>query len=242
MLRGIRTNARRESKWRMGAVSTKAGDIPPPPSEPERIKDKSPRRGVEMARVLSHPVRFQILIDMNTPTRRLSAKQWADEQAEPFSNVGYHFRELERAGCIKLHKTVKKRGADERIYEPVKRAMAWHAEWANLGSVVRQLVASSAFGPLVLKVGNSIDGGTFDARPESHLSWDTQYVDQEGWETIAVMFQRHLEEVMAECQRIKERLKANPGLERFLITYMMATFETAKEFESDADQEERQED
>lgn len=212
-----------------------------PPSEPEEIKDKSARRGVEMARVLSHPVRFQILIDMNTPMRRLSAKQWADEQAEPLNNVGYHFRELERAGCIKLYKTVKKRGAEERIYEPVKRAMAWHAEWANLGPVVRQLVASSAFGPLVLKVGNSIDGGTFDARPESHLSWDTQYVDQEGWETIAVMFQRHLEEVMAECQRIKERLKANPDLERFLVTYMMATFETAKEFENDADQEDREE-
>jgi len=210
-----------------------------PPTESERVKDKSARRGVEMARVLANPVRFQILIDMNTPTRRLSAKQWSDEQAEPFSNVGYHFRVLEKAGCIKLYKTIKKRGAEERIYEPVKRAMAWHAEWANLGPVVRQLVASSAFGPLVLKVGNSIDGGTFDARPESHLSWDTQYVDQEGWETIAVMFQRLLEEVMAECQRIKERLKANPDLERFLVTYMMATFETAKEFENDADQEDR---
>jgi hypothetical protein len=212
---------------------------PAPSSKPE-VKDKSSRRGVEMARVMANPVRFQILIDMNTPTRRLSAKQWSDEQPEPLTNAGYHFRVLEEAGCIKLHKTIKRRGAEERIYEPVKRAMAWHEEWANLGPVIRQLVASSAFGPLVLKVGNSIDGGTFDARPESHLSWDTQYVDQEGWETIAVMFQRHLEEVLAECQRIKERLKADPGLERFLVTYMMATFETAKEFENDADQEDRE--
>lgn len=212
-----------------------------PPSEPERVNEKAARRGVEMARVMANPVRFQILIDMNTPTRRLSAKQWSDEQPVPFSNAGYHFRVLEKAGCIKLHKTIKKRGAEERIYEPVKRAMAWHEEWANLGPVIRQLVAASAFGPLVVKVGNSIDGGTFDARPESHLSWDTQYVDQEGWETIAVMFQRHLEEVMAECQKIKERLKADPSLERFLVTYMMATFETAKEFENDADQEDRAE-
>ena len=211
-----------------------------PPSEPERVNDKSARRGVEMARVMANPVRFQILIDMNTPTRRLSAKQWSEEQTEPHTNAGYHFRVLEEAGCIKLHKTIKRRGAEERIYEPVKRAMAWHEEWANLGPVVRQLVASSAFGPLVLKVGNSIDGGTFDARPESHLSWDTQYVDQAGWERLAVMFQRHLEEVMAECKKIKERLKADPGLERFLVTYMMATFETAREFDNDADQEDRE--
>jgi len=210
-----------------------------PPPEPTRLKDKAPRRGVQMARVLAHPTRFQILIDMNTPTRRLSAKEWAEEQAEPFSNAGYHFRELERAGCIRLYKTVKKRGADEHIYEPVKRAMAWHQEWANLGPVIRQHVASSAFGPLVTKVGNSIDGGTFDARPESHLSWDTMYVDQEGWKTITLMFQRQLEELIAESQRIKERLRENPDLERFLITYMMATFETAKEAEDDADDEDR---
>jgi hypothetical protein len=210
-----------------------------PPSEPEHVNDKAARRGVEMARVMANPVRFQILIDMNTPTRRFSAKQWAEEQPELPNNAGYHFRVLEKAGCIRLYKTVKRRGAEERIYEPVKRAMAWHEEWEHLGPVIRQLVAASAFGPLVQKVGNSIDGGTFDARPESHLSWDTQYVDQEGWETLAVMFQRHLEEVMAECKKIKERLKANPDLERFLVTYMMATFETAREFENDADQEDR---
>lgn len=209
-------------------------------SAPPGGRDKSERRGVEMARVMANPVRFQILIDMNTPTRRLSAKQWAEEQPEPHTNAGYHFRVLEAAGCIRLYKTVKKRGAEERIYEPVKRAMAWHEEWKHLGPVIRQLVAASAFGPLVLKVGNSIDGGTFDARPESHLSWDTQYVDQEGWETLAVMFQHHLEEIMTECEKIKERLKADPGLERFLVTYMMATFETAREFENDADQEDRE--
>jgi hypothetical protein len=192
-----------------------------PSIDPARLKDKSPRRGVEMARVLAHPIRFQILIDMNTPTRRLSAKQWADEQAEPLSNVNYHFHELEKAGCIRLCDEVKRRGSTELIYEPVKRAMAWHQEWANLGSVVRQHVAASALGPVVAKIGNSIDGGTFDARPESHLSWDTLYVDQEGWETFALKFQRHLEDLLAESEVIKERLNENPDAPRILITYMM---------------------
>jgi hypothetical protein len=203
--------------------------VPAMPPEETRIKDKAPRKAVEMAQVLAHPVRFQILTDMNTPIRRMSAREWSEKQAEPPGNVNYHFHELEKAGCIQLVEEVKKRGSWELIYEPVKRAMAWHQEWANLGPVIRQRVAATALGAAVAKAGQSIDNGTFDARPESHFSWDSLYVDQEGWETIATMFQRHLEELLTESQRIRERLKDNPDVERFLVAYMMATFEAVED-------------
>lgn len=198
-----------------------------PDQDQPRI-DESPRGpGVEMARVLSHPLRFKILIGMNTPMRRLSPSEFSEETGEHLSNVSYHFRVLDRAGCIKIVETVPRRGAEEHIYEPIKRAMAWTREWENLGAYVRQNVAASALGPAVQKLGDSIDGGTFDSREESHLSWDTFYIDEQGWKRLHTMFRKFLEELLIETELVKERLDGDPDLPRFLATFFMSTFENA---------------
>jgi hypothetical protein len=197
------------------------------PDQEQPLVGESPRgSGVEMARVLAHPLRFQILIEMNTPVRRLSPSEFSEEKGQRLGNVSYHFRVLHRAGCITIVDTVQRRGATEHIYEPVKRAMAWKREWENLGTFVRQHIAASALAPALTKLGESIDKGTFDEREDSHLSWDTLYVDEEGWTEIHTMFRQHLEDLLMTTDRIKERLDADPALPRFLLTYLMSTFET----------------
>lgn len=197
------------------------------PDQDQPLIGDSPRgSGVEMAKVLAHPLRFQILIEMNTPVRRLSPSEFSEEKGERLGNVSYHFRVLHRAGCIEIVDTVQRRGATEHIYEPVKRAMAWKREWENLGTFVRQHVAASALALALNKLGESIDKGTFDGREDSHLSWDTLYVDEQGWTEIHTMFRRHLEDLLITTDRIKDRLDADPELPRVLVTYLMATFET----------------
>jgi hypothetical protein len=192
--------------------------------------DESPRgHAVEMARVLSHPTRFQILIDMNTPVRRLSPSEFSDEKGEALGNVSYHFRVLQRAGCIKVVDTIQRRGATEHVYEPVKRAMAWTREWADLGPYVRDNIAASALGNAVQIVGRSIDKGTFDKREDSHLSYDCLWIDEKGWTEIHTLFRRHLEDLLIATEGIKQRLDADPTIPRFLATYLMATFETPPE-------------
>ena len=181
---------------------------------------------MEKAKVLSHPLRFRILNDMNTPARRLSPSEFSDEIGGSLGTVSYHFRVLNKAGCIEVVDTVQRRGATEHIYEPVKRAMVWKNEWANLGPVVRQVVAASALGNAVRQVGASIDEGTFDKREDSHLSHDTFWTDEQGWTEMHSMFQRHLEDLLITAQRIKGRLDDDPDIPRFLVTYFMATFET----------------
>ena len=190
-----------------------------------RIEDDPDGPGVGMAKVLSHPLRFKILIAMNTPFRRLSPSSYAEEAGETVSNAAYHFRVLDKAGCIKIVKTIPRRGANEHIYEPIKRAMAWTREWEALGPYVRQHVAANALAPAVEKLGDSIDKGTFDKRDDSHLSWDTFFTDEEGWVELHTQYREHLEGLMATTQRIKERLDANPELARFPATYLNATFE-----------------
>ncbi|HET6241149.1 MAG TPA: hypothetical protein VFD99_04070, partial [Arthrobacter sp.] len=60
----------------------------------------------------------------------------------------------------------------------------------------------------------------------SHLSHDTLWIDEAGWEEIHTMFREHLEELLMTTQRITQRLEADPDAPRFLATYFMATFES----------------
>jgi hypothetical protein len=190
-----------------------------------------------MARVLSHPTRFQILIDMNTPLRRLSPSEFSNKKGEPLSNISYHFRILHKAGCIEEVGVIQRRGATEHVYEPVKRAMAWAREWALLGSYVRENIAGSALGGAVKLLGRSIDEGTFDKREDSHLSYDCEWVDEQGWEEVQERFLDHLKDLLIITEQIKQRLDADPAIPRFLATYFMASFETPPEGD-DSDHEE----
>jgi hypothetical protein len=197
------------------------------PDQKQPTIDDSPRGpGVEMARVLSHPLRFKILIAMNTPVRRLSPSEFSDETGEPLSNSSYHFRVLDKAGCIEVVETIPRRGAEEHVYEPKRRAMAWTREWERLGPYVRQNVAASALAPALVRLGASIDHGDFDKRNDSHLSWDTLWTDEQGWTELHTMFREHLENLLEVTDRIKKRMDADDQLPRFLATYFMATFET----------------
>ncbi len=181
-----------------------------------------------MAYVLSHPLRFSILNDMNTPPRKLSPSEYSEEIGEKLGNVSYHFRILHRAGCIEIVDTCQRRGATEHVYGPVKRAMAWTAEWERLGSFVRQNVASSALGNAVKQAGAAIDEGTFDQRNDSHLSHDTLWTDEEGWHEIHALFKTQLEELLEITERIGQRLGADLDIPRFLVTYFMSTFESPR--------------
>ncbi|MFL5873124.1 MAG: ArsR/SmtB family transcription factor [Solirubrobacterales bacterium] len=208
-----------------GPIRERSADLQPgqEPGTDGCLSEGSP---VGMAKVLSHPLRFRILNDMNTPLRRLSPSQFSEEIGESLGNVSYHFRVLQRAGCIEIVDTIQRRGATEHVYEPVKRAMAWTREWEMLGPVVRQVVAASALGNAVRQTGAAIDAGTFDKRDDSHLSHDTLWIDEAGWEEIHNMFREHLEELLMTTQRITQRLEADPDAPRFLATYFMATFES----------------
>lgn len=195
----------------------------------QREKDKRRPVGVAVAQALAHPLRVRILMRMNAPIRRMSPIEFSEESGEPLGNCSYHFRQLEKSGCLQIVDMVQRRGATEHIYEPVRKAMAWTREWEGLGPVVRQNLAATALRGAVERVGSAVDGGTFDARDDSHLSWDTAWVDDEGWQQLHLIFQRALEETLVVTTECAKRLDGVPADRRFLITYLLATFESPPE-------------
>jgi hypothetical protein len=194
---------------------------------PERgSPDTRSKAALSLAKALCHPSRVRILTEMNTPTRRMSPVQYADRHGEHLGSVAYHFRILRQAGCIRVVEENMRRGGTEHVYEPVKRAMAWKREWEDLGPFFRDNLAAAALREAVEGVGQAVDAGTFAAREDSVLAHDTLWVDGKGWAEIQSMFLRQLQELLITTERIHQRLQEKPGQTKFLLSYLMASFES----------------
>ncbi|HET7416066.1 MAG TPA: winged helix-turn-helix domain-containing protein [Solirubrobacterales bacterium] len=213
--------------------------LDPPESQSQRpTKDKRrvrrrAARSLEdeqqvMAKVMSHPTRVRILMAMNTPRRRMSPKLFAEESDLPVHHCAYHFAELEDTGCIALVATRRRRGAVEHIYEPCKAAIQWTDDWKLLGPAIKQSVLASVMRGAVEAVGMAIENGTFEARDDSHLSWSTIRVDEEGWTEITEVLDDALAELMAIDKAALERIE--DGAPIITASYFMATFESPKGF------------
>jgi DNA-binding transcriptional ArsR family regulator len=200
----------------------------------QKVKaDRKCKVGLEMAKALSHPLRVRILTEMNTPTRRMSPTDFAQRHGEQLGTTSYHFRVLRRAGCIRVVEENRRRGAVEHVYEPVKRAMAWRREWEDLGTVFRDNLAASALREAVEAVGRSVDSGKFAEHEDSVLAHDTLWVDDQGWDEVQSMFLRQLQDLLITTEQIERRLRANPDRPKFLLSYLMASFESSPPEEED---------
>ncbi|HEY4778862.1 MAG TPA: helix-turn-helix domain-containing protein [Solirubrobacterales bacterium] len=178
---------------------------------------------VLLAKALSHPLRVEILMKMNTPRRRISPREFSDENATNLSNTSYHFRRLADYGFIELVGERPVRGSTEHFYEPVVRAMAWTKQWELLAPALKQNLATTALHGFVEAAGASIDAGTFDQREDSHLSWDTMRVDEEGWRTVTELLNSTLEKLLrVEAECAKRMGEAETG---FMMSYVLSAFE-----------------
>lgn len=179
----------------------------------------------KMAKALAHPMRVSILMTMNTPRRRLSPARYSEETDERLGNVSYHFKVLTETGLIELVDTKKRRGSTEHFYEPVKKAMAWTRLFEQMSPVVRQNLAATALGGAVESIGRSVDEGTFEARPDAHLSYGTIRVDMVGWQKMITALNACLLTVLeVECE-VSKRAEADPDLELFVASYLMSGWE-----------------
>jgi DNA-binding transcriptional ArsR family regulator len=202
----------------------------------EDSENRGPSKaGIAAAKALAHPTRVKILMSLNAPTRTLSPKAFSEESGETLGSASYHFRELEKAGCVEVVERVQRRGATEHHYAPVRRAMAWTREWEALGPAVRQSLTASLLSGAVQRIGKAVDEGTFDARADSHMSWDTAWVDEEAWQELHMVFQRALEEALVITEKASKRVAGLPPGERFLVTYLLSTFESPAEDNANAE-------
>jgi DNA-binding transcriptional ArsR family regulator len=152
-----------------------------------------------LAKALSHPMRARILAILND--RVASPNEIAEMIDERLPNVSYHVRALLELECITLVSTAQRRGAIEHYYRAVKRPFFSDRDWKRLPRSARQSISDKTLQAIWADVSEAVRAGTFDSRPERHLSLDKVALDETGWTELAKAMQR----LQKEASKIEDQ-------------------------------------
>jgi len=191
--------------------------------QPVEMRETSPST-LEFLKAICHPIRLDILGALSRMAT-ISPTEFARDRREPVGNVAYHFRELARLGFIELARTQPVRGATEHFYRRAKVVIFDDVSWLELPDEARQIVAQGTLRELVRLTNASIAAGTFTARADSHITWQSVRVDEEGWREITELLNSTFERIGAIQDDSTARLEACDG-DPFVATVGLTGFES----------------
>lgn len=159
-------------------------------------KQGEKRRADTICGALKHPLRVRILEILNDGPR--SPSQFVEEGLVPpemfrtytqaLSLTSYHFRELEKEGCLEIVDSIPRRGAIEHVYKGKATVYFTDAEFDALTPRQRGELSRISSQGLVARMDSAIQAMTFDSRTDRHLTWTPMELDERGWsETMAAL-------------------------------------------------------
>ena len=158
-----------------------------------------------IAKALSHPMRARILEILNE--RVASPNEIAETIDERLPNVSYHVRALLDLGCIELVDTAQRRGAIEHYYRAVVRPFFSDSDWKRIPRSGRRAISDTLLKVIWEDVSGAAEAGTFDSRPDRHLTHNPMVVDDQGWSELADVMARTLREIEKIESQSARRLK-----------------------------------
>lgn len=191
------------------------------------------KRRETISSALKHPLRVRILEVLNEGPR--SPSQFVEEGLIPkehyttyqqaLSLASYHFRELQKEGCLEVIESIPRRGAVEHVYEGKARVFFDDAEFEGTPRQTRRKLSRVSLQGLVARADRAIAEDTFDARPDRHLTWMPMQLDQRGWEEVIARLAATFEELTQIRGDARDRLAAS-GEEVLTATVAMLGFES----------------
>jgi DNA-binding transcriptional ArsR family regulator len=207
---------RRLSKLRDRAVE-------PEEQSPKKVLGRPAHE--KLVKGLSHPVRVECLTVL---TKRVASPSELSEILEhDLSNISYHVRTLDELGLIELVREESIRGAVAHFYKAVERPAIAESEWEQIPPEVRKAIAAYGWDLLFKDAADAIEKGTFDSRPDRHLSRTTLLLDSEGFERLSERLEELLEAVLSEQAAAAERMNQS-GEEPIHAVAATALFPTAE--------------
>lgn len=166
---------------------------------------------------LGHPLRVRILEVVNE--HPMSPVQFVNEGLAPnyktkqhaLSQVSYHFRALEKAGCIELAEINQRRGASEHVYRGRSRVLFTDEEFEQMSPEERKQLSRTSMQGLLARTDGAISSGTFDARSDRHLSWVAMELDERGWKELMTALGGCYGEIERIRQDARDRLAGSGG-------------------------------
>jgi hypothetical protein len=195
-------------------------------TRPSREAGEVPTGPMAMAIAMSHPLRVRIIYAMNSPARRCSATDIAEESGIDVKRLSYHMRELATLGFVEQVDERPVRGSLEKIYAPIKSLEAWAEEYMAMPPALKQILAANVLRHGVYALGAAIDQGTFDARDDSMLGQDTFWSDERGAQEAMAVIDDALKALVEIRENAKARL-TETGEDGALVSYLLAGYEGA---------------
>jgi DNA-binding transcriptional ArsR family regulator len=158
----------------------------------------------KLVKGLSHPVRTECLTIL--AERTASPSQLAESLGRDLSNVSYHVRTLVELGLVELVGEESVRGAVAHYYRAVERPLASPEEWEQLPEQVKAAFSAHSWDVLLKCVTAAIETGTFDSRPDRHLTRTPVLLDSEGFARISSLMDELLEAIFAEQAAAADRM------------------------------------
>jgi hypothetical protein len=191
------------------------------------------QRRETISTALKHPLRVRILEVLNEGPR--SPSQFVEEGLIPkehyttyqqaLSLASYHFRELQKEGCLEVIESIPRRGAVEHVYEGKARVYFDDAEFEGLPRDSRRKLSRVSLQGMVARADRAIAEDTFDARPDRHLTWMPMQLDERGWSEVIAKLAATFEELSQIRSDARDRL-AGSGEEVLTATVAMLGFES----------------
>lgn len=186
--------------------------------------------------VLKHPLRTTILDTLNE--KSMSPSQFVEAgymPAEFFKNyqqalslASYHFRGLEGAGCLEIIETIPRRGAVEHVYKGTSRVFFSDGEFESLAFEERQKLSTISFQGVTARTERAIRLGTFDSRPDRHLTWRAAILDPKGFDDLLAVLANAFNAAEEIRKEAAARLTELDTLERdgIPVTFSMLGYES----------------
>lgn len=186
-----------------------------------------------LCNALKHPIRARIVEVANeiaiSPSQFVRQGLFPEELYENYqqalSQSSYHFRELAKEGCLEVVDEVRKRGAMELVYRGSSRVYFSDREFEELPLETRKGLSKSSFQGVIARTDGAIRSGTFDKRPNRHLTWRAMLLDEEGWDELREILDDAFIKAEEARGKAEERLR-DSGEEGFPATFALLGFES----------------
>jgi hypothetical protein len=188
--------------------------------------EKKTRRDLvdrRLARAIGHPIRVEILVEVDRAP--MSPNEFAKRSGHALATVAYHFRELQKCGCLEVIDEVPRRGATEHFYEVTTRALFSAESFASLPVSARGGFSATTLACFMRRAQEALEAQTFDSHESRHLTWMPLTLDEEGFARVMGMLDAVYDALGAEQLAAAERL-ARSGERPLHTTVGLAGFES----------------
>jgi hypothetical protein len=193
------------------------------------MKDKRNAAGERSAAaILGYYLRVKILAACDQ--REATPQEFVDPtRGLTLANVNYHFSELAKWDFIYVTRKEQSGGSERSYYRSLRQGIVSDEEFAEMKPEKQKVLTGATVEAIAERAHDAARAGTIDKRPNSHVTWDAEWLDPGRFDLLMAKVM----EVHEFFNQLKEEMQADPALyqESRFTTLALMSFESPPEEE-----------